>query len=71
MVQWLWLCIPTARGKGLIPGWGTKILQATHGTGKKKRKENISGLYVEESCFLTFGLNPICVYTHTCMLNDA
>ena len=37
VVQWLGLCTPTARGKGLIPGWGTKILQATHGTGEKKR----------------------------------
>jgi len=77
VVQWLGLCTPTARGKGLIPGWGTKILQATHGTGEKKGwgggrlVENISGLYVERSCFLTFGLNPICVCTHTCILNDA
>ena len=22
-------CVPTAGGMGLIPGWGTKILQAT------------------------------------------
>ena len=80
VVQWLGLCTPTARGKGLIPGWGTKILQATHGTGEKngrgeggggRQVENISGLHVERSCFLTFGLNPICVCTHTCILNDA
>ena len=26
-VQWLGLCAFTAKGAGLIPGWGTKILQ--------------------------------------------
>ena len=29
VVSWLGLCAFTARGRGLIPGWGTKILQAT------------------------------------------
>ena len=28
MVQWLGLCSITAEGVSLIPGWGTKILQA-------------------------------------------
>ena len=44
-VQWLRLPTSTARGVGLIPGRGTKILQAAmrHGQKqrkKKKRKEN-------------------------------
>ena len=29
VVQWLGLCDSTAGGTGLIPGWATKILQAT------------------------------------------
>ena len=28
VVQWLGLCAFTARGMGLIPGWGNKILHA-------------------------------------------
>ena len=28
-VQWVGLCTLTAKGAGLIPGWGTKIPQAT------------------------------------------
>ena len=39
VVQWLGLCTPTARGKGLIPGWGTKILQATQCGQKIKKKK--------------------------------
>ena len=36
-VQCSGLLASTARGTGLIPGWGTKILQATkHGQKKKK-----------------------------------
>ena len=27
-VQWLGLCTSTPEGTGLIPGWGTEILQA-------------------------------------------
>ena len=40
-VQWLRLHTSNARGTGLIPGQGTKILQATHGVAKKKKKERI------------------------------
>ena len=36
-VQWLRLHTSNARGAGLIPGQGTKILQATHAVAKKKR----------------------------------
>ena len=28
VVQWLGLCAFTARGMGLIPGWGNKVLHA-------------------------------------------
>ena len=28
-VQWLRLCVSTAGGMGLIPGWGTKVLNPT------------------------------------------
>ena len=37
MVQWLGLCISTARGPGSIPGVGTKVPQAK----KKERKKSI------------------------------
>ena len=37
-VQWLGLSTSTAGGSGLIPGWGTKILQATQRIKKKKKK---------------------------------
>ena len=31
----------TAEGMGLIPGWGTKVPRAAHGTaGKKKKSKN-------------------------------
>ena len=33
-VQWLGLCAFTAEGTGSIPGWGTKIPQATWGSQK-------------------------------------
>ena len=36
--QWLALCDFTAQGPGSIPGWGTKILQATQSSLKKKKK---------------------------------
>ena len=36
VVQWLGLRVSTAGGLGSIPGWGTKILQATQ-CGQKKR----------------------------------
>ena len=29
VVKWLGLCVSIARVMGLVPGWGTKILQAT------------------------------------------
>ena len=38
-VQWLRLTTFTADGAGSIPGWGTKILQATHCSQKKKKKK--------------------------------
>ena len=38
MVQWLGLCIFTAKGTGSISGLGTKILQA-RSCDQKKRKE--------------------------------
>ena len=39
-MQWLGLSAFTAVGLGLVPGWETKIPQATkHGQKKKKRKE--------------------------------
>ena len=36
--QMLRLHASATRGPGLIPGQGTKILQATHGVAKKKKK---------------------------------
>ena len=38
-VQRLGLSTSTAGGSGLIPGWGTKILQATQQIKKKKIEE--------------------------------
>ena len=41
MVQGLGICTFTAKGPGSIPGWGTKISQATrHGQEKQKSKNN-------------------------------
>ena len=37
MVQWLRFRAPTAKSMGLIPGQGSKILQA-HGAASKKKK---------------------------------
>ena len=38
LVQWLRLSTSTAGGTGSIPGWGTKILQATQCSPKQKSK---------------------------------
>ena len=38
MVQWLGLHAVTTKGPGSIPGWGTKIPQASQ-WGKKETKE--------------------------------
>ena len=38
VVYWLRLCTFTAKGAGLIPGWGTKIPQVTQDGQKKKKK---------------------------------
>ena len=35
VVQWVRLCTPNAGGRGLIPGWGTKIPHAAW-SGQKK-----------------------------------
>ena len=37
VVQWLGLCSFIAEVTGLIPGWGTKILQAMQHVPNKKR----------------------------------
>ena len=36
MVQWLRLCVSTARGTGLIPGWGTKVPHAARHSQNKQ-----------------------------------
>ena len=36
VVQWLELCASNAGGTDSVPGWGTKILQATQCGQKKK-----------------------------------
>ena len=41
MIQWLRLGVLTARGQGLIPGWGTKTLKAKK-KKKKKKKDDVS-----------------------------
>ena len=38
MVQQLRPCVSTARGMGLIPGWGTEIPHAVPGVAKKKNQ---------------------------------
>ena len=37
--QWLGLGTLTARVLGSIPGWGTKVLQATRGAAEKEKKK--------------------------------
>ena len=38
-VQWLGLCALTAKGPGLVPGWGTRIPRAAQ-CGQKKNKKS-------------------------------
>ena len=40
MFQWLGLWVFPAKGLGSIPGWGTKIPQATKYDRKKKKIQN-------------------------------
>ena len=47
MVQRLGLSAFTARGLSLIPGWGTKILQAKQCDRKKKSKKAIGILILQ------------------------
>ena len=44
VVQWLGLGTLTANGAGSIPGWGTKILQATWRSQEKKKYAKNQGL---------------------------
>ena len=41
MVQWLGPHAFTAEGKGLIPGWGTKIPKANNSNQKKTSREGV------------------------------
>ena len=41
MVQWLRVCVSTAWGRNLIPGWGTKIPHAFRCGQKKKKKKDV------------------------------
>ena len=41
MVQQLGLCASTSGGMGLIPGWGTKIRQATRHSPQNKIKRQM------------------------------
>ena len=43
MVQWLGFCVLTAKGLGSIPGWGTKIPQATWCGQKGKKRKALKG----------------------------
>ena len=45
MVQWLGLHASTAKGASLVPGWGTKILNATRPKKKKKKKKKINIMF--------------------------
>ena len=40
LVQWLGLHASTAKGMGVIPGWGTWIPYAAWHSQKKKEKKN-------------------------------
>ena len=54
VVQWLGLRASTAGGLGLIPDWGTKILQATWYSRKKKvcGNNSASSMYLKKTCHL-------------------
>ena len=52
MGQWLGFRTSTERGIGLIPGQGTKILEAAWCSQKKKRREReklkgVNSIYIE------------------------
>ena len=64
MVQWLRLCTYSARGMGLIPGWGTKILHVTwyshdpegwYGEGGGRRVQDGEHMYTCGGFILIFG----------------
>ena len=51
-VQWLGLRPSTAGGPGLIPGWGTKILQAVQ-CGQKKYTSQWILVYLQSCVTIT------------------
>ena len=51
--QWLRLCAFTAEDPGLIPGWETRVLQATRPKKKKKKNSTLSSV---TSCVMLYDL---------------
>ena len=49
MVQWLGFCTSTAGGTGSIPSQGTKILQVSRSSLKKKKKKEVGGILKDAS----------------------
>ena len=65
MVQWLVFCVFTAEGASLIPGWGTKILQAIR--LKKKKKKHMSVLFLAVMKGLDFPCYQKCLEKSMCV----
>ena len=70
VVQWLGLCASTTRGKGLIPGQGTKIPQATRSGQKKKKKNQLTDKSVlpGKKALISKRLQSIRLYLHYLLL---
>ena len=64
VVQWLGLCVLTAKGWGSVPGPGTKISQAPQWGQKKKRTSIIGSVFV-----LLFFLTGNKAYTVSVLLS--
>ena len=63
VVQWLELCIFTAKGPGSIPGWGTKIPQVIQCGGKKLQKMNAGEDVEKRESSYTVGGNVNCSHS--------
>ena len=70
-VQWLGLGDFTAQGLGSIPGWGTKIPQATWPKNKPTNKQKINvcvSAYIHTLCVLcVHRTHSICVFIYVCV----
>ena len=69
MVQQLGLCASTSGGMGPIPGWGTKILEATRHSPQNKIKRQMDDVKLQlcdQISFLFFLIFKLFIYFWLC-----